>query len=145
MVLATAVQRGCRPRIRVSVAVAAVLISAGVSRLLDGPFPTPDLVLLPSFAVLIVAAASADLQAVPGVLRNAALVKAGQVSFAFYLLHALVIQQVIQHLDAPVPGVVAAALAAAGLAAWLMHEVVERPGQALLGPPRRAAVQGVPR
>lgn len=77
--------------------------------------------------------------------RGAALVKAGQVSFAFYLLHALVIQQVIQHLDASVPGVVAAALAAAGLAAWLMHEVVERPGQALLGPPRRAAVQGVPR
>jgi len=139
MVLAILLQHGWRPRVRVSFAVAAVVGSAVVSRVIDGPFPTPDLLLLPSFAALIVAAALADLHGAPGVLRSAALVRAGQVSFAFYLLHALVIQQVIKHLSAPVPVVVVAALAVAGLAAWALHEGVERPGQVLLGPSRRAA------
>ena len=60
------------------------------------------------------------------VLGRPWMVYAGQVSFAFYLVHQLVIKQVFQTFGAGRPQALAAFVTACGLAA-LLHRFVERP------------------
>lgn len=132
--LAKAVLQGWRPRFGIVSAVAVTLASAALSHLLGPPLPLPGLLLLPGFCMLVAAAATADLTGTPGVLAHAWLVRAGQLSFAFYLVHSLVIDVLVAHLAVPQPVLVVAALSVASLGALALHEAVERPCQRWLSP-----------
>lgn len=97
------------------------------------------------FALLIPAAAIADLRAQPSMWRNRALVRLGEVSFAFYMIHLLVLHAGAR-LFASSPHLPALqAVAAAGVAftvslalAWLLYVGVERPARRLLLAPLRS-------
>ena len=136
VVVATLVRDGWRPRIQTStaivVALAVVLAISMPQR--DLPGAVPEVILLPCFAILIAAAAGADLCGVPGPLTHRRLVYAGELSFAFYLVHgqvlSLVGRQVTQFPTKPVGATyVLAALVLATVAAMLLHHLVERPAQ----------------
>ena len=83
------------------------------------------------FALTIATAAQADLDGRPSMFRHPVLVKLGEWSFAFYLLHQLVIRAVDYVL---VPTTTAAAIGATVLAlvgsiasAYVLYTVVEKP------------------
>jgi peptidoglycan/LPS O-acetylase OafA/YrhL len=91
------------------------------------------------FGLLIPAAAVADLTGAPSPWRHRALVRLGEWSFAFYMIHVLVMrwgQQVFgsrPHLAvAPAMAATALAFGAALALARLLHERVELPGRRLL-------------
>ncbi|MEV7385559.1 acyltransferase [Streptomyces sp. NPDC091215] len=91
------------------------------------------------FALLIPAAAQADLRGLPSLWRRRWLVRLGELSFAFYMVHLLVLRTGTQLLGTRprfdlVTGAAAAAVAFAvslGLS-WLLYEGVERPARRLL-------------
>jgi peptidoglycan/LPS O-acetylase OafA/YrhL len=84
-------------------------------------------------ALLIPAAAVADLRGTPSPWRNRVWVWLGEVSFAFYLVHEIVIRYTDKALGfnalSTVPAFVVAVLMLAGsiLGAWLLLRIVERP------------------
>ncbi|MEW2301033.1 acyltransferase [Streptomyces sp. NPDC006655] len=91
------------------------------------------------FAVLIPAAAQADLRGLPSMWRRRRLVRLGELSFAFYMVHLLVLRAgthllgVRPRLD-PLTGAAAALVAftvSLGLS-WLLYEGVEGPARRLL-------------
>ncbi len=136
VVIAALVRDGWRPRIpmtaAIGLALAVVLAMSMPHR--DLPGAVPEIILLPCFAVLIAAAAGADLRRVPGLLTHRWLVYAGELSFAFYLVHgqvlSLVGRQVTQFPTKPVGATyVLGALALATVAAMLLHHLVEKPAQ----------------
>lgn len=137
--LAIAVQAGWRPRVSVRLAVLFVLTSGLISRIIEPTVPLPDLLLLPSFALLITAAAVADTKRRGGWLVHPALLFAGQVSFAFYLVHALVTQQVVEHVHIGATGLAILSLLTSAVVAIALHKLVERPAQRWLSP-RQAAM-----
>jgi peptidoglycan/LPS O-acetylase OafA/YrhL len=90
------------------------------------------------FALLIPAAALADLHETPSVLRRAALVRLGELSFAFYMVHILVLHAGSVILTTlPAPTGAAVALATSLALSWLLYEGVERPARQLIMAPRR--------
>jgi peptidoglycan/LPS O-acetylase OafA/YrhL len=92
------------------------------------------------FALLIPAGARADLSGAPSLWRHPALVRLGELSFSFYMIHLLAIRAgerlfhaYYPHLPAlPALAATGAALAASLALAWLLYEAVERPGRRLL-------------
>jgi peptidoglycan/LPS O-acetylase OafA/YrhL len=91
------------------------------------------------FAMLITAAATADLERTRCVLRHPVMVRLGELSFAFYMVHILVTRVaefVLPHRPQlpPLPalGASAAVFAASLAAAWMLYEWVERPGRNLI-------------
>jgi peptidoglycan/LPS O-acetylase OafA/YrhL len=87
------------------------------------------------FALLIPAAAVADLRDLPSVWRHPALVRLGELSFAFYMVHILVLRSgsaTLRTLPAPIGAT--AAFAASLTLAWLIYEGVERPARQLILP-----------
>jgi peptidoglycan/LPS O-acetylase OafA/YrhL len=107
------------------------------------------------FALLIPAAAVADLRGLPSLWRGRRLVRLGELSFAFYMVHLLVLRAGtnligIKPRYGPAEGLAVTAVAFAvslGLS-WLLYETVEGPARRLLlrrrhragsGPARRAA------
>jgi peptidoglycan/LPS O-acetylase OafA/YrhL len=91
------------------------------------------------FALLITAAATADLEARPFILRHRLLIRLGELSFAFYMVHILVTRMaefVLPHRPELPPLTAlftALALFAASLGlAWVLYEWVERPGRDLV-------------
>lgn len=91
------------------------------------------------FALLIPAAAVADLRGLPSVWRHRRLVRLGELSFAFYMIHLLVLRIGTELLGtSPHFGVlpaltttVVAFTVALGLS-WALYEGVERPARRLL-------------
>ncbi|GGN11508.1 acyltransferase family protein [Streptomyces fuscichromogenes] len=91
------------------------------------------------FALLIPAAAVADLHGLPSLWRRRWLVRLGELSFAFYMVHLLVLRAGT-HLLGTRPrfglltgGAVAAAAFTLSLGlSWLLYEGVERPARRLL-------------
>jgi len=91
------------------------------------------------FALLVAAAAVADLHNLPSLWRHRRLVRLGELSFAFYMVHLLVLQAGTHLLGTSprfgVPmGLTAAAVMFAvslGLS-WVLYEAVERPARRLL-------------
>jgi peptidoglycan/LPS O-acetylase OafA/YrhL len=91
------------------------------------------------FALLIPAAAVADLHDLRSGWRHPALVRLGELSFAFYMVHILVLHAgsaILTTLPAPVGA--AAAFTASLALSWLIYEGVERPARQLIlwVPPR---------
>jgi peptidoglycan/LPS O-acetylase OafA/YrhL len=85
-------------------------------------------------ALLIAAAAVTDARGATSLYRNRILVRLGELSFAFYMVHGVVlleIRKVIGYARVyPVPGAIGAtalAFAIALCSAWLLYECVEKP------------------
>jgi peptidoglycan/LPS O-acetylase OafA/YrhL len=96
------------------------------------------------FALLIPAAAVADLHGLPSLWRHPGLVRLGELSFAFYMVHLLVLRAATGPLGrfprfGPVTGAAVTALVfAVSLAlSWALYEGVERPARRLLLRSRR--------
>ncbi|MCQ4082544.1 acyltransferase [Streptomyces sp. RB6PN25] len=129
------------PRLEASLAVTIIGYFLA-PKLGDGPEHVAGTIV--GFALLIPAAACADLKGEPSMWRHRILVRLGELSFAFYMIHLLVLHAG-EHLFASSPHLPAIeALAAAGVAfaislalAWVLYEGVERPGRRLLLRSRR--------
>ncbi|WP_208856014.1 acyltransferase family protein [Chromobacterium subtsugae] len=98
-------------------------------------------------ALLITAAAAADAQRRPTGFNGRRMVWLGEVSFAFYMVHMLVLDLASAWLDgrrfepAAATLVVLAAFLASLLAGWLLYALVERPVMRYWSRPRAAAVR----
>ncbi|MFB4196129.1 acyltransferase family protein [Streptomyces carpaticus] len=124
---------GHRPPLGVPAAGAATLgcLVTGIALL---PFPfLPAAITAAPLTLLVLAAATADLDGRPTRLRHPALVHLGERSFAIYLVHwpvILTVNQLLPPEGRPVPAALAvtALHAACTLAAaWLLHRAVEVP------------------
>lgn len=139
VVAGLAFQAGWRPTI--SHRSALVLVILGVALAPHLPLYTADSLLAPVFLYAILAAAGRDTEGRPGWLRHRVLVFAGEASFAFYLVHQLVIVNLLHvsadpHIDLGVCFLVSV------VAALALHLVVERPSNRLLrGASRSVALQ----
>jgi peptidoglycan/LPS O-acetylase OafA/YrhL len=98
------------------------------------------------FALLIPAAAVADLHDLPSLWRNRRLVRLGELSFAFYMVHLLVLRAGTNLLGTSPRFGLLGALAATAVAfavslglSWVLYEAVERPARRLLLRGRRPA------
>ncbi|GAA3810185.1 hypothetical protein GCM10022206_56010 [Streptomyces chiangmaiensis] len=96
------------------------------------------------FAVLIPAAAVADLRGLPSLWRHRRLVRLGELSFAFYMVHLLVLEAGTNLIGTSPRFGVAAGLGATALAfavslglSWVLYETVEQPARRLLLRKRR--------
>ncbi|MFF8861211.1 acyltransferase family protein [Streptomyces sp. NPDC015139] len=103
------------------------------------PGYTATVCTLVGFTLLIPAAAVADLHGLPSLWRGRRLVRLGELSFAFYMIHLLVLRTGTQLLGTkPHFGVLAglavtAIVFAVSLAlSWLLYEAVECPARRLL-------------
>jgi peptidoglycan/LPS O-acetylase OafA/YrhL len=101
-------------------------------------YPTVACTLV-GFALLIPAAAVADMHGLPSLWRHRRMVRLGELSFAFYMIHLLVLRAGTNLLGTkPQFGVLTglgATAAAFGLSlglAWILYEGVERPARRLL-------------
>lgn len=112
-----------------------------LSGYLPGSFPYVAGTVIP-LALLIPAAAVADVTGRPSPWRNRVWIFLGEVSFAFYLLHQIVIRFADKAVDVKSLGVPAAVAMVLGLfavclvGAWLLHRIVEQPMMRLLQGPR---------
>jgi peptidoglycan/LPS O-acetylase OafA/YrhL len=99
------------------------------------------------YGLLIAASAQADLDGTPSPWRHKWLVRLGEISFAFYMIHLLVIRTGEQ-LFAPHPqlpllpglGATAAAFSCSLFLAWVLYRYVETPGRRLVMRGLRPAV-----
>lgn len=137
--LALLVGRGWSPRVPFSASIALLFAAVGIISLAPGLLPqtVTDVFLAPFFAVVILSAAMADITKKKGLMGSRPLVYAGEVSFAFYLVHELVIfnlAHLFELVSMGMPnlarGLIAAMLSI--LVAVLLHHAVERPGQKVI-------------
>ncbi|WP_369394078.1 acyltransferase family protein [Streptomyces sp. CG1] len=96
------------------------------------------------FGLLIPAAAVADVQGLPSLWRRRRLVRLGELSFAFYMIHLLVLRAGTELLGTKPHFGLLAGLAVTTTAfavslglSWLLYEAVERPARRLLLRPLR--------
>lgn len=130
VVAGLALREGWRPRLPLwATALAAVVVVVVLRHVAR---PEPDAICAVPFAALLVAAAVRDLAGRGGWLTRRALVFAGEASFAFYLVHELVILNVAPHLSVPPAAAAVVLLAVSCAAAVLLHVAVERPCNRLL-------------
>ncbi|MGV9249562.1 acyltransferase family protein [Streptomyces sp. NPDC003710] len=97
------------------------------------------------FALLIPAAAVADLRGLPSLWRHRRLVRLGELSFAFYMVHLLVLRAgtslfgTYPRFGLPTAVAVTAVAFAVSLGlSWVLYEAVERPARRLLLRKRRS-------
>jgi peptidoglycan/LPS O-acetylase OafA/YrhL len=129
VVAAIEIRRGWRmPRFAAFLVIAgSIAMVLKVSRLV----PIPDIELDPLFLTVIVLAAQSDIANRRGPLRLRPFVYAGEVSFAFYLVH----QFVLLHLASDLGDgkrIALLSLVTAAAFAIALHHVVERPMQRLI-------------
>ncbi|MFF2375544.1 acyltransferase family protein [Streptomyces xiamenensis] len=142
---------GHRPPLGVPAATAAIALCL-VPGLALLPFPfIPAAITAAPLALLVLAAAAADLDGRRTWLRHRALVYLGERSFALYLVHwpvILTINQLLIEPGHPLPtalAVTALYAACALAAAWLLHRTVEIPLYRRLATPRhRPSQRGAP-
>jgi len=140
-----ALREGWVPRVRVgaawllAAAAAAVTLAVGVSRGWPVPRGLADTITMGPLALVLVAYAGRDLIGRDTLMSRRWAVYLGQLSFAFYLVHQLVLDLVMKQLvpmDHRTALAVLArtplALALSILAAMALHHFVELPGQRLL-------------
>ncbi|MBP1135110.1 peptidoglycan/LPS O-acetylase OafA/YrhL [Arthrobacter sp. PvP023] len=131
---ALAMQRGWRPRLSLTAAAKFALGAYAAVMWLDVPTGGIGLLMALPFLAVIVSAAGADLQGRRGWLPAKPLIYAGQVSYAFYLVHELVILNLLgllpDSLAKPVFAVIALAVAIS--LAIALHHLVELAAQRYL-------------
>ncbi|MEO3764449.1 acyltransferase [Streptomyces sp. B8F3] len=93
--------------------------------------------------LFIAAAAIADIKGERSVFRNRAMIWLGEISFAFYLIHFIVLVYLRKEIDGfySVPetvGLVTLALVVSVLASWAMYALLERPITRRFSSPRSA-------
>jgi peptidoglycan/LPS O-acetylase OafA/YrhL len=125
MAAGAAFANGWRPRLPLWAPVGAIVGGLLVSYVL--PYPTPNQLMALSALVLILFAASRDVSGRTGWLRNPVLVFAGEVSFAFYLVHELVILNVAPIIALPTWADLLIITVVSAGAATALHLLVERP------------------
>ncbi|MBV2357389.1 acyltransferase [Streptomyces sp. J2-1] len=103
------------------------------------PGYTATVCTLAGFTLIVPAAATADLRGLPSMWRHRRMVRLGELSFAFYMIHLLVLRAGVSVLGnkprfGPLAGFgVTALVFALSLAlAWLLYEAVECPARRLL-------------
>ncbi|MGW3497918.1 acyltransferase family protein [Streptomyces sp. NPDC001020] len=96
------------------------------------------------FALLVAAAAVADLHGLPSMWRRRRLIRLGELSFAFYMIHLLVLQAATHLLGTSPRFGLLMGLTATGVMfavslglSWVLYETVERPARRLLLRSRR--------
>ncbi|MBF9066729.1 acyltransferase family protein [Streptacidiphilus fuscans] len=140
VVVAAALIRGWRPRIPVSVALLVVGLDvfamwwAHYERWLGASWTSQ--LLSPALALLILAAALRDLSGKRSVLRSKPLLRLGEWSYCFYLIHATVIFGLSRYFHPPVGpalatnlGYDAVWLAISLVLSWLCYRFVEKPAE----------------
>lgn len=147
--LGWAVREGWRPAWSVGQAAVAVVVAYVGAALILGPVATSvvrqhrafanlygDLAVLLPLAGLIVAVAAADLAGRSRLLATPLLVRLGEISFAFYLVHSMVILLMAELglMRAIARGLplAAVALTVSLGAAWVLHRGLERPVESRL-------------
>src|SRR5919197_3900530 len=143
VVAALAVKRGWRPPIRLRTAVLFVIgwhvalfgwstVAADTSWY--GPYTASEALSAPAFAAVICAAAHRDRTDGPGILGRSWMVRLGGWSYAWYLVHEIVIRAYVHLIGRPASGpstasawllVIVTSLAAAGLC----HRFIELPAE----------------
>ncbi|MFI9309620.1 acyltransferase family protein [Streptomyces triculaminicus] len=123
-----------------------VLIVFGPSHIMPFDFHWAADTVIP-YTLTIAAAARADVREEPSPFRNRITVYLGEVSFAFYLVHEIVIFSTdhfltTHHLAIPLALHMGLVMAVSLLGAILLHEYVEKPGVRLLSGGRRKAPRG---
>jgi peptidoglycan/LPS O-acetylase OafA/YrhL len=155
--LGLALREGWVPRIRVGVAwtasAFAVAAALWIGWLFGWPVPRgiADVITVGPLALVLLAYAGRDLIGRRSLMARGWAVYLGQLSFAFYLVHQMVLDLVLKRLlplstptvDALLPRA-AIALVLSLLAAMALHHLVELPGQRLLTRRRRARDVAVP-
>lgn len=143
IVMAKFVMSGRRLPLNLPAAVAFAIVMYAVAPLFPTPFPLIAIMLVP-LGLLISAGAVADVQGRKTVFSRRAMVWLGEVSFAFYLWHRLVLvygHQLLAH-SKPLGtagglGLLALLLGVALLLSWGLFSLVERPIMARFARPRR--------
>lgn len=138
LVAGIAFREGWRPRIPTFVPW--IVLLAGFAAAVWVGYPTMNAVLAVPFLVVVLHMASRDVEERAGWLGGRALVLAGEVSFAFYLVHELVIVNLLDVLPDIAALQIGVMLTAAVAAALLLHLFVERPCNRFLrgGAPSKA-------
>ncbi|MFF4529049.1 acyltransferase family protein [Streptomyces sp. NPDC001407] len=145
MVLALLVAHGRFPRVPLPAAGALVAGAYVAALYTPGQYGTVAVCVAP-LALLIASGAVADARAHPSVLRRPVMVWLGEVSFALYMVHQLLIDEVARRLGIDVAHSLnswsAAALSLPVLGgaltlAWLLHRGVEQPVMRRWSRPRR--------
>jgi peptidoglycan/LPS O-acetylase OafA/YrhL len=130
LVAGVAVRDGWRPRVPGLAVATSLVLGATVGWVL--PFPLPGVVMAVPFLLLILQLALRDLEQHRGWLQSRCFVFAGEVSFAFYLVHELLIVNLREHVPAGVLPALLVITPLALLAAVTLHLLVERPMNRLL-------------
>lgn len=138
--LGSLMAQGWRPRI--SLIFAWLLAAAGITAAMFAPYSLSrySVTLIP-FAVLVVALAAADLRGVRVFTSAGLMVKLGDWSYCFYLIHLVVIMVAVSvgtRVGIPTWATIAVALLGSVLAAWLLHTRVEKPAEKTLRPQGRS-------
>ena len=138
--IGTLVARGWRAPIPVLPAVALSAFAVIVAMYSPYALSRYAINLVP-FAVLIVALANADLRPVTTFANLRPVVKVGIWSYAFYLVHAVILEQFMEWsrtYDVGRSTAVASSFLASIAVAWALHVLVERPSERVLRPRGRA-------
>lgn len=127
VVVALEIRDGWRPRIPLWLPLGLLVMIGVGARSLKGS--SGDIPIAMATALVLAVAATCDLDDRPGILTHRALIYGGQVSFAFYLVHELVMINL--HQKAGLDGLAGALvmLLVASAAAVALRELVELPSQ----------------
>jgi peptidoglycan/LPS O-acetylase OafA/YrhL len=142
VVAGLAMRAGWRPRVPVSVAIAAVVLGLALSSLL--PFPLPNVLMVGPFLLVLLSAAARDLKGTPGWLWSRPLIFAGEASFALYLVHELVILNLQPYLATNAAFEVLVMVVVMCSSAVALHIGVERPFHRLLRGGRKSVALARP-
>jgi peptidoglycan/LPS O-acetylase OafA/YrhL len=150
IVMARIVRSGRWIRLPLPAAGLLILAAFAVELLLVPTVFGLTLPLVGPMALLIAAGATADAEGRPSPFRGRVMVWLGEVSFAFYLVHYLVLNYAHDALGAtrswPVPvaiGILVGLLAVTLLLSWALHNGVERPCMRRFSRPRTPAAPPV--
>jgi peptidoglycan/LPS O-acetylase OafA/YrhL len=140
MVLARIVRVGRWPTIGVAPVAAFAVVGYVLSRFLADDFRYVAGTVVP-LALLVAAVGASDAAGHAGFFSTRTAVWLGEISYAFYLVHQLVLRMVAWaagdgHAAVVNLGLVLVALAISVLGAWMLYRFVERPGMRVLGPRR---------
>ncbi|MFD8966672.1 acyltransferase family protein [Streptomyces sp. NPDC059568] len=136
--------------VRVLPAAVLVLVAYAVSLRLPFLYGLTSVTVVP-LGLLIAAVAQREIRGAGSVLAHPVAVRLGEWSFAFYLVHRLLLQHTHRLLGEgrtwstpAVFGLLAAAFALSLLLSWALHRAVERPAMRLLAGKRRASAPPPP-